>query len=591
MKVAGYGRVSTLKQAMEGTSMEAQQEAIRRECEAKGYELTRFYHDDGFSGKSVKNRPGLQQLLQDAKAGKFQLVMFTKLDRLGRNLRDLLNVWNLLQEEHGLDLYCIQEPMVNSNSKLGKVMLHLLGAFAEFERETIRERTQLGRKKVWQEQKKVIGTLPFGYQFNNDTGEIEINSEQEEIYNYIVRLYLDERLSFQQIALRLTEEQVPPPSAGWKRKAKRWSAAQVGKILKHPAYTGTWVQNKYKYEGAVSTTNGTPYMFKGKEQKPEDEWITIELPALITEERWKAIQSRIEHNRRKPKKPYKKYRDKFLVDGLLYCGLCGARVQKVVDRDKYFLYVCPWKKAGERTLAECGKQKCSSKFVNADRVDDMVLKQVADVITNPGRFFEAWVQDRDLNSLQKKLHHYKELVKELKTRLKRAVKAHFEESDDTLRTLYSEYVQKYRTELEEAEEKARKLQAEVDLYKNQRQRLKEFEEFYLRRKERGGKIATVLKTSRAFRKFLYGLPFTEKKRLIEGVIAPEEGGKIYLRYLTPADVLSVEDVEKLPPEERNRPLPEMEPVVELDFTLDVNRVEALITGLNRNDLLTNISLG
>ena len=97
MKVAGYGRVSTSDQ-IEGTSPQAQKDAVTVECERFGYELYKFYSDEGFSGFSISNRPGLKKLLQDAKASKFDAVMFTKLDRLGRNLRELLNTWKLFED-------------------------------------------------------------------------------------------------------------------------------------------------------------------------------------------------------------------------------------------------------------------------------------------------------------------------------------------------------------------------------------------------------------------------------------------------------------------------------------------------------------
>ena len=103
-RAAGYGRVSTEAQ-IDGTSPEDQREKIQLECKKLGYNLTKIYSDDGFSGKTIEFRPGLQELMRDAKEGRFDCVMFTKLDRLGRNLRELLNVWQLITEDLKIDLH------------------------------------------------------------------------------------------------------------------------------------------------------------------------------------------------------------------------------------------------------------------------------------------------------------------------------------------------------------------------------------------------------------------------------------------------------------------------------------------------------
>ena len=141
---------------VELTSPEDQREKIQRECEKLGYNLTKIYSDDGFSGKTIEFRPGLQELIADAKKGQFDVIMFTKLDRLGRNLRELLNIWELITEELKIDLYCIDQPEVNSGGAFQKVMLAMLGMFAEWERNLIRERTGSGRKKNGKKGKRLL---------------------------------------------------------------------------------------------------------------------------------------------------------------------------------------------------------------------------------------------------------------------------------------------------------------------------------------------------------------------------------------------------------------------------------------------------
>ena len=153
-------QVSTLKQVIEGTSAEDQKIRIEKECEKNHWPLYKFYSDDGFSGKTMKHRPGIQELIKDAKDGKFNTILFTNLDRVGRSLRELINFWKLMQEEYRLNLLCIDMPLLNTKDPLGEMMLAMFGGFAKFERALIRERMSRGRLFKWKQGKSVVGALP-----------------------------------------------------------------------------------------------------------------------------------------------------------------------------------------------------------------------------------------------------------------------------------------------------------------------------------------------------------------------------------------------------------------------------------------------
>ena len=206
--VAGYGRVSTQKQVIEGTSAEDQKNRIEKECDKNDWILTKFYSDDGFSGKTMEHRPGIQKLIRDAKDGKFKAVLFTKLDRIGRSLRELLNFWNLMQEEYKLDLICIDVPAINTKGPFSTMMLAILGGFAEFERSLIRERMSIGRLIKWKEGKTVVGALPYGYDWDDEAGAIVIHDKQSDIVRQIYSMYLHENYSFR---LHLSQQKNSPP--------------------------------------------------------------------------------------------------------------------------------------------------------------------------------------------------------------------------------------------------------------------------------------------------------------------------------------------------------------------------------------------
>jgi site-specific DNA recombinase len=185
-KAAGYIRVSTLQQVESGTSLEEQKSIIEKEAKHRDLNLTKIYSDEGISGKSIV-RPALRELLDDSKQGRFDIILFTKLDRLARNLRDTLNIFHEANEL-GIDLFCIDNPAISTNGPMGSVMLSVLATFAQFERELIRSRTTAGRINKWKSGESIMGHLPFGYIKNDKTKKIEIDDYKKQIIHKIFSL-------------------------------------------------------------------------------------------------------------------------------------------------------------------------------------------------------------------------------------------------------------------------------------------------------------------------------------------------------------------------------------------------------------------
>jgi len=144
--VGTYKRCSTDHQ-----ELILQQESINRELKRLQEDnpdteyIIKTYEDKGLSGKDV-NRPGLQNLLRDVESNKVNLVIFTKLDRLARSLQDLLNTTTTFNN-HGVD-FVVVEQKINTSTPTGKLLFHIIGAFSEFERTLINERTQAGRERA-----------------------------------------------------------------------------------------------------------------------------------------------------------------------------------------------------------------------------------------------------------------------------------------------------------------------------------------------------------------------------------------------------------------------------------------------------------
>jgi hypothetical protein len=99
----------------------------------------------------------------------------------------------------------------------------------------------------------------------------------------------------------------------------------VSDILKNPTYTGKNMQNKFEFVKRVSKVTKKQYYCASKNKKPEEQWITIQYPPLITQDRFDQIQARIENQKRKPKKHHNGHENHFMDENVLFCGYCGSR--------------------------------------------------------------------------------------------------------------------------------------------------------------------------------------------------------------------------------------------------------------------------
>ena len=153
-RAAIYIRVSTDDQTVENQAHALQEVAQRR-----GWEIVTTYSDQGISGaKGRDKRPGLDQMLKDSQRRRFDVIMSWSVDRLGRSLTDLLHVIQHL-EACGVDLYLDQQA-IDTTTPAGKLMFHVTGAFAEFERSMIRQRVKAGLKRA-RVQGKRLGRPPI----------------------------------------------------------------------------------------------------------------------------------------------------------------------------------------------------------------------------------------------------------------------------------------------------------------------------------------------------------------------------------------------------------------------------------------------
>ena len=189
MKKAGlYCRVSTDIQ-MEGYSIDAQKDFLKSYCKMHEIDNYEFYIDGGYSGSNI-NRPDMQRLIEDVEDHKIDIVVVFKLDRLSRSQKDTLYLIEEIFNPNDCGFVSIKENF-DTNTPFGKAMVGILSVFAQLERETILERTRIGRKKRAEEGLWYgTGNLPFAYDYDEKTGILVPNKEKVEIVDKMVELYL-----------------------------------------------------------------------------------------------------------------------------------------------------------------------------------------------------------------------------------------------------------------------------------------------------------------------------------------------------------------------------------------------------------------
>jgi len=219
MKAVIYTRVSTEEQSKEGVSLANQLSKCRLQAQLGEMEIVAEVEDAGKSAKSLA-RDGIQRVLSMVKRKECDAIIILKLDRLTRSVSDLNEIVGLLNR-HGVSLISVQDHL-DTQSAGGRMVMNMLATIAQWERETIGERTSsaLQYKKTCNQ--KYCGVAPYG--FRDKAGKlIEVQEEQDAIK--VMQTMRKEGYAFHEIATMLSEKGIKP------RKGKQWHFASVRYIL------------------------------------------------------------------------------------------------------------------------------------------------------------------------------------------------------------------------------------------------------------------------------------------------------------------------------------------------------------------------
>jgi len=383
MKTAAiYARVSSDKQKEENT-IASQTAALIAFAGERQFEVPRewVFEDDGYSGASLI-RPGLERVRDLAAEGLIQAVLVYAPDRLSRRYAHQV----LLIEElarAGVETLFVRAP--RGSTPEDELLLQFQGMIAEYERAQILERSRRGKRhRARQGEVGVLSGAPFGYRFIRKTDHsaayYQINEEQALVVRRMFELYVVHGLSINAIARLLNEQAIPT----CKRRG-RWERSTVWGMLRNPAYKGqacfgkTMIAPRQRVTRPIRMRGGSAPRNSASHERPREEWITIAVPPIVSEETFALARERLETN-----KVYAPRRTitPSVVQGLVSCSKCGYALYRTSTRSsarKIYYYRC----LGSDAYRHLGKFICDNRPVRQDLLDEVVWTEIVRLLEDP----------------------------------------------------------------------------------------------------------------------------------------------------------------------------------------------------------------
>ena len=364
---------------VDGYSLDAQRDKLRKYAAYEDMVIAGEYSDEGFSGKNIQGRQDFQRMLndiQDCKDGVSYVLVF-KLSRFGRNAADVLNSLQLMQD-FGVNLICVEDG-IDSSKDAGKLMISVLSAVAEIERENIRTQTMAGREQKAREGKWNGGFAPYGYSLEN--GDLVIAEDEVEVIRVIYDRYIHTNEGVAGVAKYLNRN-------GFVKKLRQnntipgFSRSFVQDVLDNPVYMGKIAYGRRRTEKKQGTRNEMHVV-----EQSEFPIYDGQHEAIISEEDWYLAQEKRKINsfkREKVNNPDHAH----ILSGILKCPCCGksmyGNIAKAHSKDKKtrYYYYC------KNTVTPTGHE-CSFRLnIEQTEINKFVAKIISAMVNNP-RFVEA----------------------------------------------------------------------------------------------------------------------------------------------------------------------------------------------------------
>lgn len=479
LRVAFYMRVSTAEQELEGYSKEFQQEQLEQHVKRKDYKgwatKSAWHFYEQASGGDTEGRKELQKLMDLVKKREVDLVLVWKIDRLSRNLSQLLQLFEEL-DRYGVGFASMKEDL-DFTGAIGKLIFQIFGALAEFERENIKMRTQEGKKASALAGNYTGSTVPYGYKgIPNPSGKgkkLDIVPEEAKIVRQIFEWFVQGGKNAEWIAKELNRLGVPKSKDNKRSRGTKWYAYTIRAMLAHEVYRGIHVTNRFYLVSKKPRLHA---------ERPKEEWITVRVPSTIDDMLFYMAQEKLKQSSIKPKKGGGQ--ETYMLRGKLvevetgrgFVGYIATKGTKNYRRKQYV------NKDGI---------KVSSINIAAMSLEGFVWGYIEKAINHPEEFLRIhkrrmYGNDEKENLLQK-LHLYEDQVSEINKKIER-VNDHFydggiEESDRQT------HLARYKDQREAAIEGKLKAEEEIARLGQYDAACKHLEEFAAKFKEKVSELS------------------------------------------------------------------------------------------------------
>lgn len=348
-RVGIWVRVSTDFQVKDD-SPEHHERRARLYAEAKGWDVMEVYRLEAVSGKSVMEHPEAKRMLRDMYKGHISGLIFSKLARLARNTKELLEFSEIFRKQ-GADLISLSEN-IDTSSPAGRLFYTMIAAMAEWERAEIAERVAASVPIRAQLGKPLGGQAPFGYSWENK--ELVINDLEAPIRKLMYELFAQHKRKGA-VANMLNEK-------GYRtRNGSLFSDTTIGRLLQDPTAKGTRRANYTKSLGDNQKW----------ELKPEEDWVLIPCPAIVSADLWDECNRILAEQEKKDRKPGKK--TVHLFAGIVRCT-CGGKMYVKSNRTKYHCYDCKKTRIEIADLEDIYYENLQSFLLTDQHISDYLAK-------------------------------------------------------------------------------------------------------------------------------------------------------------------------------------------------------------------------
>lgn len=401
VQAALYARVSSEQQATAHTiasQLAALRERITRDGLSVRDDLSCI--DEGYSGATLI-RPALERLRDAAAAGEVDRLYVHSPDRLARKYAYQALLLDEFQRA-GVDVVFLNRAL--GQSPEDDLLLQVQGMVAEYERAKILERSRRGKRHgAHSGVVNVLSGAPYGYRYvtkheGGGQARYEIVLEEARVVRQVFAWVGRERLSIGEVVRRLTQ-------AGERTRTGKtvWDRSTVAGILKNPAYQGTAAFGKTRaaeLRPRLRTQRGRPAQprrARAPMDVPQEEWIGVPVPALVSEDLFAAVQEQVQENRQRARQGQRGAR--YLLQGLICCALCGyAYYGKAISpstakyHERHYAY---YRCVGSDAYRFGGQRLCHNKQIRTDLVDLAVWSQVRALLAHPERLREEYQRRLD----------------------------------------------------------------------------------------------------------------------------------------------------------------------------------------------------